>query len=52
MVYNAQNYSTSGLYPLSRILHAKNTMLWKLDVFPSSCGGGGDTYSVGSLRKS
>jgi hypothetical protein len=28
----------------------ENTVFWKLDLFPSS-GGRGDTYSVGSLRK-
>jgi hypothetical protein len=29
----------------------ENATLWKLDLFPSS-GEGGDTYSVGSPRKS
>jgi hypothetical protein len=30
----------------------ENTPFQKLDLFPSSGEGGGDTYNVGSLRKS
>jgi hypothetical protein len=46
-----QNYWVFGLFPLSGIL--ENTTFWKLDLFPSSGEGGGeDTYSVGTLRKS
>jgi hypothetical protein len=37
-------------YPSSGIL--KNTTFWKLDLFPSIYEGVGDTYSVGSIRKS
>jgi hypothetical protein len=51
MVYNTQNYWVLGLFPSSGIL--ENTTFRKLDLFPSSGeGGGGDTYSVGPLKKS
>jgi hypothetical protein len=51
MVYNTQNYWVSELCPSFGILNTRKQMLWKLDLFPS-LGEGGDTYSVGSLRKS
>jgi hypothetical protein len=48
---NIENYWVSGPFPSSGIL--ENTTFRKLDLFPSSDEGGGkDTYSVGSLRKS
>jgi hypothetical protein len=50
MVHNTQNYWVFGLFPSSGIL--ENTTFRKLDLFPSSGGGGEDTYSVGPLRKS
>jgi hypothetical protein len=51
MVYNTQNYWVSGLFPSSGIL--ENMTFRKLDLFPSSCEGGGkNTYSVGPLTKS
>jgi hypothetical protein len=49
-VYNSQDYWVFGLCPLSDI--RKNTMFWELDPFPSSGEGLGDTYSVGSIKKS
>jgi hypothetical protein len=39
-----------GLFSSSCILN--NTAFWKLDLFPSSGEGVGDTYSVGSIKKS
>jgi hypothetical protein len=51
MVYYTQNYSVFGLFRSPGIL--ENTTFRKLDLFPSSGEGGGeDTYSVGTLRKS
>jgi hypothetical protein len=44
-----QNYWVFGLCPSSGIL--ENTAFRKLDLFPSSGWGGGDTYYVGSHRK-
>jgi hypothetical protein len=45
-----------GFRTLSIVRYSRleNTSFWKLDLFPSSGeeGGGEDTYSVGSLRKS
>jgi hypothetical protein len=49
MVYNTQNYGGFGLRPSSGILN--NTTFRKLDLFPSSDEGVGDTYSVRSVRK-
>jgi hypothetical protein len=49
MVYNTRNYWVSGLCPSSGILDAS---FKRLDLFLSSGGGGGGTYSVGSLGKS
>jgi hypothetical protein len=50
MVYNTQDYWISGLHPSPSIL--KNTMFWKMDLYPSSGERVGHTYSVGSVRKS
>jgi hypothetical protein len=50
MVYTTRDYWVSELCPSSSIL--KNTTFWKLDLFLSSGEGVGDTYSVGSTRKS
>jgi hypothetical protein len=51
MAYNTQNYWVFVLCPSSGILKTrKYTIFRKLDLFPFS-GEGGDTYSVGSLRK-
>jgi hypothetical protein len=48
-----QDYWVFGLCPLSDILKTqKNTTFQKLDLFPSSGEGTGDTYSVGPVRKS
>jgi hypothetical protein len=48
-----QDYWVFGLCPSSGILKTqKNTMFRKLDLFPFSGEGTGDTYSVGPLRKS
>jgi hypothetical protein len=47
MVYDNQIF---GLRPSSGIL--KHNTFRKLDLFPSSGEGVGDTYSVGSVRKS
>jgi hypothetical protein len=48
MLYNTQDYWVPELCPSSGIL--KNTAFRKLDLFPSSGEGVGDTYSVGSVR--
>jgi hypothetical protein len=48
VVQDSQNFS--GLFPSSCIL--KNTTFWKLDLFPSSGGGGEETYSGGPLIES
>jgi hypothetical protein len=50
MACNSQGYWVSGLCPLPGIL--KNTAFWKLDLFPSSDEGVGDTYSVAYATKS
>jgi hypothetical protein len=50
MVYNTREYWVFGLCPPSDIL--KKTSFRKLDLFPSSGEGMGDTYSVGFVRKS
>jgi hypothetical protein len=51
MVYNIQNYWGLGLDPSSGIVEIrKNRTFRKLNLFPF-LGEGGDTYSVGSLRK-
>jgi hypothetical protein len=53
MVYDIQDYWVFGLCPSSSILKTqKNTTFRKLDLFPSSGEGTGDTYSVGPVRKS
>jgi hypothetical protein len=49
VVQDSQNFS--GLFPLSCI-PKNNTTFRKLDLFPSSGGGGEDTYSVGLLSES
>jgi hypothetical protein len=51
MVYNTQNYWVFGLVHRPVFKKRDNTAFRKLDLFPSS-GEGGDTYSVGFLRKS
>jgi hypothetical protein len=46
----AQDYWVFGLCPSSGILKTqKNTTFRKLDLFPSSGEGTGDTYSVGPV---
>jgi hypothetical protein len=50
MVYGTLNYCVFGLCSRSSVL--KNTVVWKLDLFPFSGKGMGDTYSVGYVRKS
>jgi hypothetical protein len=50
MVYNTQNYWRFRFCLSSGIL--KSAAFQKLDAFPSSDEGVGDTHSVGSLRKS
>jgi hypothetical protein len=53
MVYNIQNYCFHFNFVHRPVLEKlKNTMFRKLDLFPFSGEWGGDTYSVGSLRKS
>jgi hypothetical protein len=48
-----KDYWVFGLCPSSGILKKqKNPTFRKLDVFPSSGKGAGDTYSVGPVRKS
>jgi hypothetical protein len=48
------NYWVFGLFPSSGVFGRRNTKFRKSGLFPSSGEGGGgeDTYSVGSLRKS
>jgi hypothetical protein len=48
-----RNYRGFELWLSSSILKKKNrrTVFWRLDLFPSG-EGAGDTYSVGSVRKS
>jgi hypothetical protein len=50
MMYNTWDYWVFALCPSSGIL--QNTMFRKLDLFPSSGEGVGDTYFDGSVRKS
>jgi hypothetical protein len=51
MVYNTRDYQAFGLSPSSGILKTqKNTTFRKLDLFPSSGEGVGNTYSVGAVR--
>jgi hypothetical protein len=53
MINLIQDYWVFGLCPSSGILKKqKNTTFRKLDLFPSSGEGAGDTYSVGPIRKS
>jgi hypothetical protein len=50
MVYSSRNYWVFALCPSSDII--KNIRFRKLDLFPSSDEGeGGDTYSVGPVRR-
>jgi hypothetical protein len=49
MVYNTQNYCSFRLCPSSGILETREQ---DVSETGSSSGEGGDTYSVGSLRKS
>jgi hypothetical protein len=46
-----RNYWFFGFCPFSGIVRTREHTVWKLDLFESS-DEGGDTYSVGSLRKS
>jgi hypothetical protein len=50
MVYNTQNYLVFGLRPLSGILETRKDNV--SGCFRPLVGGGEDTYSLGSLRKS
>jgi hypothetical protein len=53
MAYNTRKYWVFGLCPLSGILKiTREHNVFGNWMFPSSGGGGGDTYSVGSVRKS
>jgi hypothetical protein len=53
MVYNTLNYWVFGLVHCSVFKKLEDTTFWKLDLFLSSGEGGwGETYSVGSFRKS
>jgi hypothetical protein len=53
MVYNAQNYWAFGLFPSSSILETgKHNVFGNEICFRPQVGGGEDTDSVGSLRKS
>jgi hypothetical protein len=45
-----ENYWIFALFPSSGNLKTKEHNVFKLDLFPSS-DEGGNTYSVGSLRK-
>jgi hypothetical protein len=48
-----RNCCISGLLPSYGILkNSKNTTFLKLDMFPSSGDGVGDTYYIGPVRKS
>jgi hypothetical protein len=50
MVYNTQKYGGLGLFPSSGIL--ENTTFRKLDLFPSSGEGGGETPTqLGPLER-
>jgi hypothetical protein len=50
MVYNARDYWVFGLCPSSSM--QKNARFRKVDLFPSSGEGMGDTYFVRSFRNS
>jgi hypothetical protein len=53
MVYNTQNYWVLGLCPSSVILETrKHSVSESGSVSVLKLGGGGDSYCVGSLRKS
>jgi hypothetical protein len=55
MVCNTQHYWVFGLCPSSGVLETiKHNVseTGSVSVFKCVCGGGEDTYSVGSLRKS
>jgi hypothetical protein len=53
MVYHTQNYLVFGLFPSSGILGTrKHDVSETGSVSVLRCGGGEDTYSVGSLRQS
>jgi hypothetical protein len=50
MVYNTRDYWVFGLRPPPGIRNnTKEHSVSKTDLFPSSGGGVGDTYSVGSV---
>jgi hypothetical protein len=49
VVYNTQDYWDFGLRLSSDIL--KDTTFQKMDLFPSSVEGLGDSYSTGFIRK-
>jgi hypothetical protein len=49
MVYDTRDYWAFGIRSSSGIL--RNTTFRKLDLFPCSGEGVGDTYSVGSVRE-
>jgi hypothetical protein len=56
MVYATRNYWVFGLSPSTGIIYIKETLLntafWKSGLYPFSSEGVGDTYSIGSDRKS
>jgi hypothetical protein len=52
MVYDTQNYSVSGLCPLSRILNTREHDVSETGSVCDLRWGERDAYSVGSLRKS
>jgi hypothetical protein len=55
MVYNTQNYCVFGLCPSSGVLETRKhdvSETGSVSVLKRRGGGGEDTYSVGSLRKS
>jgi hypothetical protein len=51
MVYNTQNYRVLGRCPSAGILKTREHNVSETELFPSS-DEGGDTYFVGSIRKS
>jgi hypothetical protein len=51
MVYDIQDYWVL-VFVHRPVLKKQNTTFRKLDLFPSSGEGAGDTYSVGPVRKS
>jgi hypothetical protein len=52
MMYNTQNYWVSGLCPSPGILNNRKRDILETGSVSVLMGGEGDTYSVGSLRKS